>query len=114
MIQIPILAIPNQTLSIQLDNNQWDISIRSTKDNDDGSTGIMAMDIVINNVIILSGQRMVFGFPVIPYSYLVNGNLSFLTEVDAYPDWRQFGITQTLIYASNAELEAIANGTFTA
>lgn len=112
MIQIPILAIPNQSLSIQLDNNQWDILIRACHDNADGSTGIMAVDININNVEIISGQRAVCGFPIIPYLYLENGNIGIVTANDEYPDWRQFGITQYLIYASNQEIEEIANGSF--
>lgn len=110
MIQIPIVNIPNQSLSINLDNNQYNINIHATQDNPDGSTGIMAVDISINNSIILSGMRAVAEFPLIPYQYLVNGNFTFITANDDYPDWRQFGISQYLIYASNSELEAIANG----
>lgn len=110
MIQVPILNIPNQSLSINLDNNQYNINIHATQDNPDGSTGIMAVDLSINDVIILNGMRAVAGFPIIPYQYLVNGNFTFITTNDDYPDWRQFGISQYLIYASNSELEAIANG----
>jgi hypothetical protein len=109
MINIPILNIPNQSLSINLDSNQYDIVIHATQDNPDGSTGIMAVDLSINNNIIISGVRAVSGFPLIPYEYLVNGNgnFTFITINDDYPDWRQFGITQYLIYASNSELESI-------
>lgn len=112
MINVPIINIPNQSLSINLDNNQYDITIHATQDNPDGSTGIMAIDLTINNSIILSGIRAVSGFPLIPYQYLVddNGNFTFITVNDDYPDWRQFGITQYLIYASNSELKAIGNG----
>src|ERR1043165_4013325 len=110
MIQVPISNIPNQSLSINLDNNQYDLNIHATNDNPDGSTGIMAVDITINNTIILTGMRAVPGFPLIPYQYLVNGNFTFITMNDDYPDWRQFGITQYLIFASNSELETIANG----
>jgi hypothetical protein len=113
MIQIPIINVPNQSLSIQLDNNQWDISIHSTQDNADSSTGIMAIDITINNNIIISGVRAMDSFPLIPYQYLIiGGNITFITQDDEYPDWRQFGITQYLIYASDEELEEIENGTF--
>jgi hypothetical protein len=109
MIQIPIINIPNQSLSVNLDNNQYDITIHATQDNLDGSTGIMAVDLSINNNIIISGVRAVAEFPLIPYHYLVNGNgnFTFITANDSYPDWRQFGITQYLIYASNSELEDI-------
>jgi len=55
-------------------------------------------------------MRAVSGFPLIPYSYLQNGNFTFITSNNEYPDWRQFGITQYLIYASKSELEEILNG----
>ena len=113
MIQIPIINVPNQSLSIQLDDNQWDIAIHATQDNPDGSSGIMAIDITINNNIIISGVRATYGYSLIPYNYLiVDGNLYFVTQNDDYPDWRQFGITQYLIYASSAEIAEILNGTF--
>lgn len=114
MIQIPIINVPNQSLSIQLDDNQYDILIRANQDNPDGSTGVMSVDISINNNVIISGVRSVCGFPLIPYEYLiVSGNITFITAKNEYPDWRHFGITQYLIYASSKELEQIQNGTFT-
>lgn len=112
MIQIPVVNIPNQTLSIQLDGNLYDISIHATQDNEDGTTGIMAVDISINNSLIISGVRAVSNFLLIPYQYLVNGNFGFVTSNDDYPDWRKFGISQYLVYISNDELEEIANGNF--
>lgn len=114
MIQIPIINVPNQSLSIQLDGDQYDISIHATKDNPDGSTGIMCVDIERNNNVIILGSRAVFGYPLIPYEYLVStfGNFTFVTQNDEYPDWRQFGITQYLIYASNDEINEISNVTF--
>jgi hypothetical protein len=113
MIQIPLISVPNQSLSIQLDNNQYDIAIHATKDNPDGTTGIMAIDITINNNLVISGVRAVCGYPLLLYQYLmVDGNLVFVTQNNEYPDWRQFGTTQYLIYASAAEMEEIANGTF--
>jgi len=112
MILIPIINIPNQSLTLQLDNNQYDLTIHATQDNPDGTTGIMAVDISINNEIIISGVRAVDLYPLIPYKYLVNGNFIFITQNFQYPDWRQFGVTQSLIYASNEELESIEDGTF--
>lgn len=107
MIQIPLQNIPNQSLSIQLDENQIDINFHATQDNIDGTSGVTAIDIVINNVVIVSGMRAVFGTPIIPYIYLQDGNFAFITQGDEYPDWRQFGITQFLVYASESELEDI-------
>ena len=114
MMQIPIINIPNQSLTLQLNNNQYDLTIHATQDNSDGTTGIMAMDIYINNSIIILGVRTVSLYPIIPYHYLSNGNFVFVTKNFEYPDWRQFGITQNLIYFSGEELEAIANGEFPA
>ena len=114
MIQIPIIDIPNQSLTLQLNDNQYDLTIHATQDNEDGSTGIMAVDISINNTLIISGVRAVSLFPLIPYRYLQNGNFVFITQNFEYPDWRQFGITQNLVYVSKSELESIQNGTFTA
>lgn len=99
MIQIPISAIPNQSLSIQLDQNNFDIRIHAC-----GS--IMAVDIAINNEVVVTGIRATGGYPLIMYPYLENGNLTIITENDEYPDYTRFGIDQFLIYASTEELEA--------
>lgn len=107
MIQIPIQSIPNQSLSLQLDNNLYDINIQSTIDNPDGSSGICAIDISINNVVIVTGVRAVAGYPIIASLYQQNGNFQFVTMNDEYPDWRQFGVTQYFIYISQDELNII-------
>lgn len=100
MIEIPLQAIPNQSLSVLLNNVQYDIRIEVCNN-------IMAFDIVRNNIAIVTGQRAVAGEPIIPYQYLEDGNFAVLTMNDAYPDYLQFGITQSLIYASQSELEAL-------
>lgn len=114
MIEVPVQAIPNQTLSIQLDNNQYDIHIvATTATTTDTGQGQVAgevntvITIVRNNVTIVSGFRAMSGYPIIPYQYLEDGNFAFLTDNDDYPDYRKFGITQSLIYASASELETI-------
>ncbi len=107
MIQIPITNIANQSLSIRLAGNQYDITIHACRDNGEYGTGIVAFDIVRDNVVIVTGNRAVPGFPLIPARYLENGNFIVLSMDDEYPDWRQFGITQQLIFASETELETI-------
>lgn len=97
MINIPLQAIPNQSLSTVLDNTQFDIVVRVAGD-------IMAVDITINNVVILTGQRASPGCPLIPYQYLENGNFFLLTENNDYPDYTKFGVDQFLVYASPDEL----------
>lgn len=107
MIQIPIDSLPNQSLSITLDNNVYDLVIHSCESNINNITGIVACDLTINGTVTVTGLRAIPSFPIIPSQYLENGNFIFQTENDAYPDWRQFGITQFLIYASQEELNAI-------
>lgn len=63
MINIPIQAIANQSLTIQLDNNNYDINIHDCDP-------VMAVTLSINNIIILTGIRAVAGFPIIPSAYL--------------------------------------------
>jgi hypothetical protein len=100
MIEITLDAIPNQSLTIQLDNNFYEISIKETN-------GAMAATIFRNDVVIISGARIVAGIPLLPYPYQEDGNFLLLTANDDIPYYTQFGITQTLIYASQSELEAI-------
>lgn len=113
MIVIPLQAIPNQSLSIQLNNNNFDIDIRSCNNTPlSFGTAIMAFSLAINGVDILDGLRMIPAWPLIPYNYLENGNFFMVTDKDEYPDFNQFGITQYLVYASPTELTELTNGTF--
>ena len=97
---IPIQAIANQSLSVPLDSNRWVISLKL-------AAGIMSATISRNDVTLVTGLRVTPGTPLLPYRYQEAGNFIFLTDGDAYPDYRQFGITQTLTYTSAAELGAI-------
>ncbi len=99
MLNIPLQNIPNQSFSIQIDNNTYDILI-----SDCGN--IMAVDISINNVVIVLGQRAVPSNFLLPYRYLENGNFFFTSLDGEYPDWRRFGLDQFLVFASQAELNA--------
>jgi|SRR5208337_2463813 len=102
MIQILLDAIPNQSFTINLDQNSYAITIKEAR-------GIMAADIVRNGEVLLSGARIVAGTPLIPYQYQENGNFVILTENELIPYYLYFGISQTLIYASQAEIEAALN-----
>jgi len=77
MITIPLQSIPNQTLSIVLDGNQYNITLKSCE-------GITAIDLVRNNVTILSGHRVVAGFPLIPYEYWKQEILLFQHSMTIY------------------------------
>lgn len=101
MINVPLAAVPNQSFSIRISNQQYDIRIH------DCGSPVMTMDLGINEIIILTGARLVPNYPIIVSEYLQNGNFILQTVDKEYPDWRRFGITQFLIYANTAELEAI-------
>lgn len=97
MIDVSLAAIPNQSLSIQLDGRFYDIQVREIN-------GAMAASITRDGVAIVSGQRIVAGTPLLPYQYQEAGNFLLLTGEEALPFWDQFGITQFLVYVTPAEL----------
>jgi hypothetical protein len=109
LIQIPLQAIPNQTLTVTLDQLYYTIYINSTNRFNDSpvSLGCMAITIIRAGVVIVTGQRIVCNYPLISYLYLESGNFALLTLNDALPDYTQFGITQSLIYISQADLTTL-------
>lgn len=106
MIQIPLQSIPSQSLSINLDNNVYDITIKAS---DIGLSQVVAFDISINNEVIVLGQRVVTGTPIIPYLELtdIGGNFILLTDDGDLPDYQEFQISQYLVFASRDEINAI-------
>lgn len=104
MIEIALVALPNQSFSLRLDSNLYNLTIKETN-------GCMCATIVRNNVTLLSNVRLVAQFPIIPYIYLEAGNFIISTLDDDLPDWTKFGISQTLLYVSEAELGELRAGT---
>jgi hypothetical protein len=101
MRTISLDATPNQELSVTLDGNRWDITIKECN-------GVMCCTLLLNDVLLLSGQRIVGGSPLIPYKYMQGaGNFWILTENDELPDYNRFGVDQQFIYISAAESAAI-------
>jgi hypothetical protein len=111
MINIPLQDIPNQSLSIQLKDNNVDIRLHTCASN--AGTPSVTITITINENLIVNNVRIVPSTKLINYFYLENGNFYFLTENDDYPDYNLFGISQFLIFASTSELEAIRNAAIT-
>lgn len=97
-INVPIEAVANQEFTIVLEGARYNLSIKQ-------ATGCMEMDIIRDDVVILTGIRPVAGSPVIPYKYLERGNFLFLTENDDLPWWEKFGATQSLLYLTIDEME---------
>lgn len=91
MIAVPLEPVPNQLFTARLGDRRFEIALRDT-----GS--VMAADVAVNGVTILSGHRVVAGTPLIPYQYLEAGNFLLLTADGDLPDWREFGGSQSLVY----------------
>ncbi len=104
MIELELAQVPNQSFSTRLGDNQYDISILETN-------GCMSVSISRNNVKLLSNVRAVGGTPLIPYRYLEDGNFAFITQDEEYPYYDKFGITQSLIFVTQAELSELRAGT---
>lgn len=106
MLTLDVKNIPNQSFSVALDNTLYDLRIIETN-------GCMSVDITRAGVIVEQGARIVAGQPLINYSALEDGfgNFMFLTgnNNNDLPYWDQFGATQTLTYASAAELALVRN-----
>lgn len=95
---IPIEAVPNQELTLYIDGNRWLLRLKVAKSS-------MIADIYRNDSALLLGQRIAVGTPMIPYQYLQGaGNFILLVDNEQLPDWKQFGITQQLIYVEPGEM----------
>jgi len=97
MFNIGLQQEPNQSISVTLDGNFFNIVIKQAFD-------AMYVTISINSVLTISNVRAVTGTPIIPYEYLENGNFIFLTLNNELPFYTQFGITQSLVYLTAEEV----------
>jgi len=100
LINVPIAQLSNQSFSARLENARYNFTIKEAR-------GIMVMDIIRNNVPIISGQRIVAGRGIIPYQYLENGNFVILTENDEIPYYTNFNDSQFLYYFTTMELSEL-------
>lgn len=102
MIDIDLLAEPNQSLAVMLDGARFELTIKD-------AGNCMAIDVVRDNEVIVRGQRALCDYPVIPYPYLRGkfGNFIFISEEDEIPNWNHFGKTHFLCYVTAEEIAAI-------
>lgn len=100
---LPLQALPNQSFSVLLDNNQWDIEIRDTN-------GTTSITLTKNGVIVVENARAVAGVRIIPCEYQEDGNFAIISVDQSVPNYAQFGVTQSLIYISEAELNSVRTG----
>ena len=100
MIEINLTPVANQSVSIKLEDSLYTLVFKEAR-------GIMSLDVVRDNEVVIQGSRMLPNAPLIPYQYLENGNFVMLCDDEEYPNYLLFGDTQTLVYVTTAELEAL-------
>lgn len=100
MRTIALARVPNQSTSFLVNEVRFNLTIKEAR-------GVMVADVAVAGVTILTGSRLVAGEPVIPYRYLEAGNMFLLTEGGALPTWSEFGVSQTLVYMTADEMEAV-------
>lgn len=100
MIDVDLQAIPNQEFSIQIEDFRFELTVKE-------AIGCMAASVVRDGETIVSNVRLVAGAPVLPYGYQERGNFVLTTNADELPDYRQFGVTQFLVYVTPEELAAL-------
>lgn len=96
---VPLASAPAQAFTLTIDGVRWGVAIKEAR-------GVMCADISRNSEILLSGMRVLAGEVVIPYRYLQTANFLFLTAQNELPNWRQFGVSQLLVYLSAGETAA--------
>lgn len=97
---IPLAAVPNQSFSVRLDDTRMVLRIKE-------ANGVMVADFERAGEQILLGARALAGECIIPYHYLEEGNFIFLTLNDELPAWQSFGVSQSLVYITAAEVAAL-------
>lgn len=98
MQTIPIQSVPNQSLSVTIDRQRWTLTIKA-------AVSSMVVDLSLNDQVVIRGLRIMPNQPLIPHPYLATvGNFLMLTNSDELVWWERFGIDQTLVYATAAEI----------
>lgn len=100
MKQVPLKVFPRQSLSVMLEDNLYELSVKECQ-------GIMAVTVVRNGVTIVSNRRCVAGVTVIPDGYLEEGNFVILTDSDELPYFSSFDTNQVMVYLTLEEIEDI-------
>lgn len=96
---IELQAVATQTLEATISAQRYSLRIVEIGGN-------MAMDILLNDVSIVRGVRLVANNLVLLYPYLrgAGGDFMISTQDDEIPYYTKFGLTQFLIYLPPDEL----------
>jgi len=97
MIEISLAQEPNQSISVVLDGNRWDIVIKV-------GNNMMYADFTMNDVVLVRSIRLLADQAALPHGYLaIPGNFVLYTINDENPWWEKFGSSQSLLYQSYSD-----------
>ena len=101
---LPIQAIAKQAFSVVLDGVLYDIAILETNN-------CMSLNVTRAGVDIADGRRAVAGQLILARNEEGGlGNFFFLTQNGEIPYYTSFNVSQSFLYASVAELDAVRDG----
>ena len=113
-LSIPIQAIPNQTFNVVLNQQNCTINIWSCGYDVITNVPKSYLDLFVDNNAVYLGRKLTLT-PVVPYKYLHSqfiGNLILLNNdgnTELNPNYNLFGISQSLIYYTSADLNTLAS-----
>lgn len=97
---VPLDAIPNQSVTIQLDGRRYELRVQEIG-------GMMAVTVTRDGVRLLSGSRAAAGTPVLQYPHLWAGVGDFIftnTDEGVAPYYTDFGVSCFLVFSTAAEI----------
>lgn len=99
MIQIDVQQIPNQEFEKEIDGVRYTIKLRTFHK-------MTLADITIDDTVIKHSVRVCPNTLIIPYKHLTKGgNFVFYSMDGSYPHYTKFGVTQQLVYLTDAEIQ---------
>jgi hypothetical protein len=100
--KISLLKVPNQSFSVQLDDQRYVLQIKE-------SNGSMSCSTSINEVVVSSGVLIVTNSFLIPFPYLEGegGNFVFTSDNENIIYFENFESSQFLFYLSPEEVSAV-------
>lgn len=101
MFLIPLQPVPNQEFNIVLNGKDYHIALHTIQD-------LTYMSCWVDGKILFHSQLCTPNNWVNPYNYVsVNGKFYFRCLEEQYPIFTQFGITQSLVFYTAEEVEAL-------
>ena len=95
---INLKKMPNQKILFEHGNNRWEITIKT-------AIHSTVVDVVMNNEVIILGQRILAGTPFIKDATHRQAGNFYISGADPI-DWRKFGDTQMLYFISDHLIRA--------